>query len=273
MSTKIYDGYRIKNLTEKEFIEKYEYLKNIVEKEAKISIQKEIAKIFYNALDNGYGRAEDDITVLDYVKEEIKEAIEDLEKGFRAPNLDKDIGFSLKEYQGDLYLYLFSEDSTITKLLLEKIENIEEFGYWNNTDKPDNVSEAHWEKRKKIWNTLLTSYSFDKSGFSSFYFFKSLDFLKNIDYAYDIFENIDFEERKKEYVEFKTIILVDNKKNGNTTETFKMSTFLKSRNEVKDGKHKELEEKVAKHFDENHIKITNENFNKIKIRSMKDIKE
>lgn len=271
MSLKLYNGYRIKGFSEKEFIEKYEYLKEVVEKEAKISIQEEISKIFYNTLDYGYGRQEDDMTVLEYVKEEIKEEIENLKKGYRAPNLDKDIGFALKEYKGDLYLYLFSEDREISKMLLKEIENIEEFGYWNNTDKPDSVTESHWGKRKKIWNELLTSYSFEKSGFSTFYFFKSLEFLTNIDYTYDIFKNEDYERRKKDYIEVKTISLVDKEKNGDTYETFSMSTYLKSRDEVKEGKHKELEEKVATHFEENYIKVTEDNFNSIKIKSMKEI--
>lgn len=273
MSLKLYDGYRIKGFSEKEFIEKYEYLKEVVEKEAKISIQEEISKIFYNTLDYGYGRKEDDMTVLEYVKEEIKEEIENLKKGYRSPSLDKDISFALKEYKGDLYLYLFSEDREISKMLLKEIENIEEFGYWNNTDKPDSVTESHWEKRKKIWDELLTSYSFEKSGFSTFYFFESLEFLKNIDYTYNIFKNINYEKRKKDYVEMKTVSLVDKEKNGDTYETFKMSTYLKSRNEVKNGKHKEIEKKMANHFEENYIKVTEDNFKTIKIRSMKDIKE
>ena len=71
----------------------------------------------------------------------------------------------------------------------------------------------------------------------------------------------------------KTVSLVDKEKNGDTYETFKMSTYLKSRNEVKNGKHKEIEEKMANHFEENYIKVTEDNFKTIKIRSMKDIKE
>lgn len=38
---------------------------------------------------------------------------------------------------------------------LEKLSCYEEFGYWDNTDKPDEVSEAQWKNRKKIWDDLL----------------------------------------------------------------------------------------------------------------------
>ncbi len=31
---------------------------------------------------------------------------------------------------------------------------LEEFGYWNNTDKPDNVSEKEWKKRAKIYDKI-----------------------------------------------------------------------------------------------------------------------
>lgn len=33
---------------------------------------------------------------------------------------------------------------------------IEEYGYWNNTDKPDNISEEAWIKRSDDWNNALT---------------------------------------------------------------------------------------------------------------------
>ena len=39
------------------------------------------------------------------------------------------------------------------------------------------------------------------------------------------------------------------------------------------GFNKEIEEKMANHFEENYIKVTEDNFKTIKIRSMKDIKE
>lgn len=263
MSIKLYEGYRIKGLTKEEFIKKYKNLKKVVEEKSKIKIKEEISNIFYESLDNGFGYQKDERTVLEYVKDEIKEEIENLEKGYRTPSFDKDASFSLKEYKGDLYLYLFLEDLEIKKLLLKEITELEEFGYWNNTDKPEEVSDSHWSKREKIWNELLTSYSFSKSGFSTFDFFKSLDFLKNLEYTYDIFENVDYEKRKKDYVENQTINLVISSKDS------KMNTYSKSRREVREGKHKEIEKKVGNHFEEKYIKVTKDNFNNIKVKSMK----
>lgn len=41
--------------------------------------------------------------------------------------------------------------NAIKKLLPE----LREYGYWNNTDMPDNVSAQEWSARKKAWNKLL----------------------------------------------------------------------------------------------------------------------
>lgn len=32
---------------------------------------------------------------------------------------------------------------------------VSEFGYWNNTDRPDHVSEEEWDMRRDIWNEIL----------------------------------------------------------------------------------------------------------------------
>lgn len=40
-------------------------------------------------------------------------------------------------------------------LILENTGLFEEYGYWNNHDKPKNISEKKWEERAKDWSNLL----------------------------------------------------------------------------------------------------------------------
>jgi len=48
---------------------------------------------------------------------------------------------------------LFSEDTAYRQALLES-EVVEEFGYWDNTDRPDGVSKAQWRAREQAWSVL-----------------------------------------------------------------------------------------------------------------------
>lgn len=269
MNTKIYDGYRIKNITIEEFKTKYSYLLDYIKEKSVKNIYLYLSSKYYENLDNVYNTKPEN--VLEMIKKEIKDECEELASGRRSLDFDKDIGFFMKEYKGDLYLYMFYEDSKVKKILLNKIENIEDFSYWNNTDKPDEVSESHWDKRSKIWNELLTSYSFDKSGFETFYFFHSEDFLKNIQFEFEDLVEIPIEERSENYAFRQTVTIVDNKNNGKNVETFKMSTYMKSERSVKEGEYEELKNKIKKCFLENKIQVNKENFSTL--ISMENIKD
>jgi len=39
--------------------------------------------------------------------------------------------------------------------IIESMPGYEEYGYWNNTDRPDNLSEARWDKRRDDWDLAL----------------------------------------------------------------------------------------------------------------------
>lgn len=48
---------------------------------------------------------------------------------------------------------------------------LEEYGYWNNTDKPDDISYRAWDARGKLW------YSLDLDNPLVFYFFNPRDYM------------------------------------------------------------------------------------------------
>ena len=49
----------------------------------------------------------------------------------------------------------YVENDVLRKALLDTPE-VQEYGYWDNVDKPDNVSDEEWEQRETDWTTALT---------------------------------------------------------------------------------------------------------------------
>ena len=41
-------------------------------------------------------------------------------------------------------------------------EWVEEYGYWNNTDKPDEIPQREWTRRKKAWDSVLQCNSLER---------------------------------------------------------------------------------------------------------------
>ncbi len=64
-----------------------------------------------------------------------------------------------KTYKGNTY-YHISGNGDIVKKFREEYKNIVSndftiFDYWNNTDKPDNISDEEWENRESVWNNII----------------------------------------------------------------------------------------------------------------------
>ena len=63
------------------------------------------------------------------------------------------------------YVINNNEPEYLNNLL--KLPYIKEYGYWNNTDKPDELTEEEWDQRRSDWNEVLDrSFFFTGSGIS-----------------------------------------------------------------------------------------------------------
>lgn len=68
---------------------------------------------------------------------------------------DYDCSVVFREYQGQVYLIpYFGSLLHHFNEKLRKDPRLVEYGYWNNTDRPDRVSPQEWGKRKKVWHAL-----------------------------------------------------------------------------------------------------------------------
>jgi len=68
-----------------------------------------------------------------------------------------DTSITIRKYRSRYYLIPYCERSSLVGGCLEfldKDDRLEEFGYWNNTDKPAEVTTSQWAWRGKVWTAL-----------------------------------------------------------------------------------------------------------------------
>lgn len=55
-----------------------------------------------------------------------------------------------------IYMIPYTEVETY-KEIIQSLPNIQEYGYWNNTDKPEAISQGEWRQRRNTWNAILNN--------------------------------------------------------------------------------------------------------------------
>lgn len=101
------------------------------------------------------------------------------------------VDFFLPKIDSCRYVYgLMTEGNKVSGCLigLTKDPNFEDYEYWNNTDKPDEISDREWNRRGKTWRELDTfepSFTFTLSSkktvvYSDSFFGQSPDMIKEI---------------------------------------------------------------------------------------------
>lgn len=169
MSTKIYNGKKIKReliddidkfslLFSKIKTSNFKSVENIINQRLMYKIYE---NIFYFIMNDTLSTVQDKYSMDLYGFENNVKEIKELYFFDFINELNVKDGFT-KKYYNVLYLYdmknyYFGYDFySDVKIDYEKY-GFEEYMYYNNTDKPDNVTEKQWEKRSKEWNIALES--------------------------------------------------------------------------------------------------------------------
>jgi len=105
---------------------------------------------------------EPNISIKDYSKiremyEEIKRNLSELESTIQLIPYH-DIVLAIPFFTEELYLFNRKENPMSFEKMYEKFmkeTGFEEYGYWNNTDKPDDVSEDEWDERERVWDEVI----------------------------------------------------------------------------------------------------------------------
>ncbi len=157
MSVKIYNGFRLKGIKslDKAFVE-MQTLRPIIQQAAQVETSKMLAGLatkFYDDV-SLYEKPLGDsalMSALDNVTAALKESAAE-----RAAS-PYDLSFSLTlGVTSDRHVIgiLFCTNRPLCKLF-RSLPLYEEYGYWNNTDRPEGVTLRRWNKRSDDWEEVL----------------------------------------------------------------------------------------------------------------------
>lgn len=68
-----------------------------------------------------------------------------------------ELSFGRDPLTGRYGVLLFADEATLIAAF-EAMPEVEAYGYWNNTDRPDEVTEAEWDERRAFWDRVLPGY-------------------------------------------------------------------------------------------------------------------
>lgn len=64
------------------------------------------------------------------------------------------------------YLYIAEKGDTV-KTILDSSPEVSDYSYWNNTDRPQEITQEQWDKRREDWDAVLgDNWGLDQSMFS-----------------------------------------------------------------------------------------------------------
>lgn len=157
MSTKIYNGYKIKNM---KFSELNDFCMNIRQKiheEAHKIVLKQIARECAEIVDNIFTKRFNQIPA--NYREKTEYSVYYAARSISLERIEKNKTFTCSFVlypHGRNILCTFHSRNENFESIFSSTEGVEEYGYWNNTDKPENISEKQWRKRQKDWDKVFT---------------------------------------------------------------------------------------------------------------------
>ena len=168
MSTKIYNGYRLPGITT--VFELQEFTRRLV-KEIRVKQRELVAEMVAHELTTALdslilrGVVPDEeifrdtrlfwFGVQDHIKKRQAKVKATLQ---RDPSVDVDFSVCFVP-AGDKFLSLLYTDNRELEALWNAQPEVLEYGYWNNTDQPDGVSDEEWEERCSDWRVALPGHS------------------------------------------------------------------------------------------------------------------
>jgi hypothetical protein len=177
MSTKIYNGLKLPNMSVFELNKMYKNLRSKLIPVVQQEYYKFVAKIYqsayvyvkldvniceYNIDMKNLPHEADDDEILLFAKREACDIINKTRNAIlwadAEPDADFEVSLSILPIQ-DVILCIPSANNHVLsdelKLLLMDCFHAEEYGYWDNTDRPGELTKDEWNKRKDDWNKAL----------------------------------------------------------------------------------------------------------------------
>lgn len=156
MSTKVYNAFKIDT---NDIYEVQNILKGHHATVKEISKDKIIDFLIKSAVEDfdkdHINKKDTDKNYISIANQEMQERQREIQKTrSRDPEVDFDAEIAIFPLEGKFYGIYYSEQDEFYEDLLKQ-PNISEFSYYNNTDKPDNISEKDWQERERIWDIIF----------------------------------------------------------------------------------------------------------------------
>ena len=139
MSIKIYHGYKL-NISQEELMPFLIEYQNSIQEEIDIQIA-DLSQIVF-----AYKRIIDLFGIDRKVYTKLKKEIEQLYEKIKW-------SIAIIPKQNYFLAILYIPNSNWIKKF-KQLDNVEYYGYWDNTDPPENISDKKWEEREKDWECL-----------------------------------------------------------------------------------------------------------------------
>lgn len=158
MSTKIYNAFKLKSTIS--LVDLSDFLKEAkseIDRMLCQNLAKVISEKHYYEMDSAELCGASECPPL---ADRFVELEEDIRKGLRR-NLVAENSCQIIPHNGQVYLISFIGPPEIRAVFHEKLKNLgfDEYEYWDNADRPDDVSELEWLERKKLWDEIFESSS------------------------------------------------------------------------------------------------------------------
>lgn len=169
MSTKIFNGYILPHLSLGELHEFLLRFRSLISDKAQEGIDRLHASISTDIIDSlaidGYSIAsgeakqyhmiEGKVVPLTAAYCNVASRQREVEKtGLRDPAYDYSCSLSFCPADGGILALLFTEQNEFEEAW-ESMDEVTPFGYWDNTDEPNDITQEEWENRRRIWDKAL----------------------------------------------------------------------------------------------------------------------
>lgn len=161
MSTKIYSGYRLQDgvdmfdvvkktrATFQELLQRkagYELLSDIVFAYDQLKFSDELAERFRKG--NDLSDKVNEWAVRYKMCKNLSENMERYPKHYQVS-----LGFAPDPVTGKMLVYYFGPGEM--EEVFEGFEEVEEYGYWNNSEQPDGINDEEWQEHREAWDRVL----------------------------------------------------------------------------------------------------------------------
>lgn len=161
MSTKIYNGFRIKNHTVDSFMGELKGLRDLALEQADVNFRNLAVRATVENIDNlcvfGEDGGKRDLTLYAVISDIAERQCKIKQTQQRDPAVDFGFDIVLMKHNNDLMGISYCEQASI-RAVLERHPAYAEYAYWNNSEGPKHITEQKWDQRKRDWALVLEGY-------------------------------------------------------------------------------------------------------------------